>query len=127
MKNKTKLQLKKKAMVWKHIIANHIFIDHINERPLNEVVKRIKLYSGVIRKYRAYIDLCTHQIYKDHGWPYKPDTRPGEETYGYKSIEQVYGDLNYISDRFSSEFRLAWMLDLPNYIEGLPTTHDTEE
>jgi len=126
MKNKTKLRLKKKAAIWKNIIANHIFIDCCYALPLEETIKRIKLHSGVIKKYRDYIALCVESICKKYGLKYEPDTRSGAESYGYKSIEHVKGNLNYISDRFSAEFRLTWMLDLPSHIEGLPETHSTD-
>ena len=127
MKNKTKQRLAKKSKLWNRIIANHIFVDYINERPLEETIKRIELHSGVIKKYRAYTDLQMQKICKAYGLKHKPDTRSGVESYGYKSIEHVKGNLNYISDRFSAEFRLTWMLDLPSHIEGLPETHSTEE
>jgi hypothetical protein len=127
MKNKTKQRLARKSKLWNRIIANHIFVDYVNERPLEETIKRIELHSGVIKKYRAYIDLQMQKINKAYGWEHKPDTRSGVESYGYKSIEHVKGNLNYISDRFSVGFRLTWMLDLPSHIEGLPETHSTEE
>jgi hypothetical protein len=37
------------------------------------------------------------------------DRRTGRETYGYKNIET---DLKYISDRFSCQFRIRWLIDL---------------
>jgi len=127
MKNKTKQRLAKKSKIWEHIIANHIFVDYVNVRPFEETIKRIELHSGVINKYRAYIDLQMQWTYKAYGWEHKPDTRSGAESYGYKSIKHVKGNLDYISDRFSAEFRLTWMLDLPSHIEGLSETHSTEE
>ena len=123
MKNKTKQRLAKKAKLWNHIIANHIFVDCINERPLEETIKRIKLHFEVIKKYRAYLDLKMQWTCKEYGWEHKPDTRSGAESYGYKSIEHVKSQLDYISDRFNAEFRLTWMLDLPSHIEGLPDPH----
>lgn len=39
------------------------------------------------------------------------DYRSGAETYGYNSIEEIYSDLCYISDRFRCAFRLKWLID----------------
>lgn len=117
MKNKTKLRLKKKADNWHNIIANHIFKDHYFTRSLEDTINRIELYSNVIKKYRDYLDLEHQYLCKKYGWIHEPDTRSGEETYGYESIEKILRDLDYISDRFIAEFRLTWMLDLPNRVD----------
>ena len=37
------------------------------------------------------------------------DNRRGWETYGY---EHPFGDLSYISDRWMSQFRMQWIIDL---------------
>lgn len=37
------------------------------------------------------------------------DRRSGNETYGYKNIKE---NLIYISDRFSCQFRIRWLIDL---------------
>ena len=44
--------------------------------------------------------------------PVDDDYRTGEETYGYKSTEDVKERLDYISDRWYCSFRLRWLLDL---------------
>ena len=40
------------------------------------------------------------------------DPRTGMETYGFQSVEAIKDNLYYISDRWSSEFRIRWLLDL---------------
>jgi len=45
------------------------------------------------------------------------DWRSGEDTYGYESEEAVLNDLEYISDRWGSAFRVRWVIDFldPDY------------
>ena len=119
MKHKTFNRLNRKAKTWKHIIANHIFVDCLNERSLDETIKMIELYSGVIRKYRTFLGYCMQATYNEHKWAYEPDLRTGDETYGYESLEKIKGDLNYISDRFAAEFRLTWLLQVPEKVSML--------
>ena len=40
------------------------------------------------------------------------DPRTGTETYGFRSVESIKNNLYYISDRWSCEFRIRWLLDL---------------
>jgi len=40
------------------------------------------------------------------------DNRKGVDTYGYESEESILINLQYISDRFATQFRLQWVLDL---------------
>ena len=40
------------------------------------------------------------------------DPRTGMETYGYQSVDAIKDNLYYISDRWSCEFRIRWLLDL---------------
>jgi hypothetical protein len=40
------------------------------------------------------------------------DDRSPLDTYGYKSEEEISGNLFYISDRFNCQFRLDWVLGL---------------
>jgi len=42
------------------------------------------------------------------------DSRLGNETYGYKSDDDILHSLLYISDRWGAAFRIAWMLGLVN-------------
>jgi len=52
------------------------------------------------------------KLSKEYGFDSKPDTRSGEETYGYKSDEDILCNLFYISDRWGCAFRVRWILDL---------------
>lgn len=127
MKVKTSNRLKIKEVVYKNILANHIFTDYLYTRDLVETCRRIELYSGVIKKYINSIRQ-SHNIHfrsqkkwnKRHGFSDRLyDFRTGDETYGYKSIEEIEGNLNYISDRFAAEFRLQWLLDVPKNVAQL--------
>jgi hypothetical protein len=40
------------------------------------------------------------------------DTRSGEETYHYTSDEHIRNQLEYITDRWYSPFRIKWLIDL---------------
>lgn len=42
------------------------------------------------------------------------DYRLGNATYGYQDDEAILNNLNYISDRWSAAFRIAWMLGIIN-------------
>ena len=129
MKNKTFRRLAKKAICYGNIIADHIFVDHLHTRSLDDVCERITRYSDVIRKLRDITRLNLQRVYKRrvfvnaHGVKYtpmfEPDNRTGDETYGYESLESIEGDLEYISDRFIAEFRLTWLLGVPEKVELL--------
>lgn len=90
------------------IIANKVFDDFLyTSDKLEEFVERARKYKGVIFRQMRHLDL-TDYYYKSK-WR---DTRSGHETYGYKSREEIEGQLEYISDRFNAVFRLRWLLDL---------------
>lgn len=126
-----KKQLAKKKRdrnkIYRHLISNHIFLNNGYTGELTETCRRIELYSGVILKYIDNIRNCSDIDFrgqrkwnKKHGFPkHFPDYRKGAETYGYANLERIEGNLNYISDRFSAEFRLQWMLELPEEIKKL--------
>lgn len=118
MKNKTFKRLEKKAKVWRSVIANQVFKDFCYYWNLEETCERIIKHRNVIIKYRSYLEqrnIRTCKKYK-HITPYEPDRRIGDETYGYESIDSIEGDLNYISDRFGGEFRLTWLLEVPERV-----------
>jgi len=114
MKKQKFHKFKQKAKAYHAILRFGIFNNYA-VRPIEETISRINKYKGVIKNYIEYLREDLKLIYKDwKGGPkYKPDNRTGEQTYGYKSIEEIEGNLSYISDRFSAEFRLQWLLDLP--------------
>lgn len=45
------------------------------------------------------------------------DWRSGYDTYGYKSLDDIKCNLIYISDRWSCQFRVQWLIDMV-YLEG---------
>lgn len=53
---------------------------------------------------------------EDTEYGYEPDTRTGDETYGYGSLGSIDSNLTYISDRCHATFRLTWLLELPERI-----------
>jgi hypothetical protein len=127
MKNKTRNRLRKKSRVWLRLIRNHIFKDSLHRRPIAEVCDRIIKYTPEIKKLIEYQEEDYRRMCSHYGWLYEPDNRTGEETYRYKSIEQVNFQLSYISDRFNAPFRLRWLLGVPDKIAGLPEKLEDEE
>lgn len=124
MKNKTWVRLEKKAYCsWRNIIANHIFVDYLNKRSLEDVCKRIVTHRNVIIKLRQALRESLKRVYKDYKTTYKfePDLRTGEETYGYSSIESIQLNLDYIADRFTAESKLTWLLEVPEKVAALKT------
>ena len=119
MKRKTSNRLKRKEVVYKHIIANKIFDDCAYNGDLDKTIASIKKYKHVLEKFLFCLKNSQNIHFrhwkkwdKRNGYGDMTDNRRGWETYGYKSKEAVEGNLNYISDRFSSEFRIQWMIDL---------------
>jgi len=117
---------KRDNAIYKNILRNHIFVDYGYTRGLEETCRRITLYSGVIKKYIENIRNSDEIDFRDqrkwnkrHGFLPIPDYRKGAETYKYDSLERIEEDLSYISDRFAAEFRLQWMLELPDEIKKL--------
>lgn len=54
----------------------------------------------------------------------KADERSGYETYGYGTLEDIKGNLEYISDRYNCAFRLRWLIDLMELEECEPETEE---
>jgi hypothetical protein len=114
MKNKTKRKLEKKYQSWRYIVAKQIFNDFYYNRGLEETCRRIRLHSGVLHKAIAYLRADALK------WDFDGrDDRTGEETYGYKDIESIEGNLSYISDRAMCEFRLRWLVEVPERVDKL--------
>jgi len=112
MKKSTRNRINKKFVAYRNIIRNYIFKDFCYTGNLDETCKSIKKYRGVLLKLIDILRLDN----KRHGW--KNDYKTGEETYGYKDIESIENNLMYISDRFLAEFRLQWMIKLPEKVEN---------
>jgi hypothetical protein len=118
MKNKTFKRLEKKAKTWRSVIANQVFEDFYYHWNLEKICERIIKHQNVIIKYRSYLEQRNIRSCKKYKsiTPYEPDRRLGDETYGYESIDSIEGSLNYISDRFGGEFRLTWLLEVPERV-----------
>jgi hypothetical protein len=120
MKKQIAKKWRDRTQIYHEIVRNHIF-DNYAVRPLPEMIERIEKYRGVLENYiyslRGYYTIhWRDSLKRDKKWGiqlHTSDLRRGWETYGYKSIEEIEGDLSYISDRFACEFRLQWLLDSP--------------
>ena len=65
-----------------------------------------------IQKELKSIEPELEAMYKEY-WS-ENDWRDGFDTYGYVCLEDIKDNLKYISDRWSCQFRLKWLLDLIN-------------
>lgn len=103
MKRFAKRKIQNKKRIWRGIIARKIFSPYLDEGvfDLEEICRNIEKYWDVIRCY-------AETLQKE-----EEDFRNGYHTYGYKSLESICNNLVYISDRFGSAFRLAWLLNVP--------------
>lgn len=119
MKKQLAKKWRDKTDIYHDIVRHHIF-NNYSVRPLPETIERIEKYRGVLENYiyslRGYYTIHWRDSYKRDkkgGYLFQPDFRRGWETYKYESIEKIQLDLSYMSDRFACEFRLQWLLDLP--------------
>lgn len=78
----------------------------LKDMTLPKAIEIIKPYKGEIAAELHYLD------WYDRLDGREPDNRKGVDTYGYKSEQTILYDLQYISDRFTAQFRLQWVLDL---------------
>lgn len=133
MKIKTQYRLLKKAQAYKRIVAYRIFNDYCYDGDLDKICCQIRKYRGVLE---ALLNIVEQQemgqilprrsrrAIKSRKW-FKStcrdrlDPRKGDDTYGYKSIEDIELDLSYISDRFLAPFRLRWLLEVPEKVDQL--------
>lgn len=107
MKRKTRRKL------WNRIFKG-VFLgaNMHNEHPLDSA-KRVRKHMGAIRKLRSYH--LSHEL----------DFRSGHDTYGYETLESIYHNLLYISDRFGAAFRLSWLINVPDEVDRLIKVGDT--
>lgn len=107
MKRSTLLRLEKKAEHRRKILID-VFSNFYSTEgmTLEKAIDILSPYYGCIKQDLEYLKMLS----RINGWGY--DCRSGEETYGYESEEGILIDLMYISDRFASEFRYQWVLDL---------------
>ena len=71
----------------------------------------IRLHQ-LIHELQPYINDLTNlrdeMVLEDDDW------RNGFDTYGYSDIDQISGQLSYISDRWKATFRINWLIGLIN-------------
>jgi len=112
MKNSTFQRIQKKQAGRLEIIRNYIF-ENWCVKDVERTIAAIKKHQGTIQKQIEFIKIDGKKNSNFKDFPWVADDRTGEQTYGYNSPEEIEGNLNYISDRFNCEFRLQWMLDVP--------------
>lgn len=108
MRRKHKISLERKLSCYRTIVKDHIFQDYVYNRGLRETSKRIEKYKHVLQKYVNLLD----QLDALNG--HEPDWGCALDHYhkNYSnSLDSIEGNLEYISDRFHCQFRLAWMLE----------------
>ena len=104
MKRKTKNRLEKKSELRYKFLTKHVFSNFYTQGVSLETAKDIvRPYVGVIAAQSKWLATTDY---------YGRDDRSPLDTYGYKSEEDISGDLFYISDRFNAQFRLDWVLGL---------------
>jgi len=106
MKRKTKNRLEKKAQERYKLLTKHVFSNfYSRDKTLEKAKEIIHPYAGVIAAQSRWLAATDY---------FGGDYRSPLDTYGYKSEEDISGDLFYISDRFNAQFRLDWVLGLLN-------------
>jgi hypothetical protein len=105
MKRSTINRLENKATVRYNLLTKHVFSNFYCQGVSLEVAKDIvRPYVGVIAAQSKW--LATTDYFGGD------DDRSPLDTYGYKSEQEISGNLFYISDRFNCQFRLDWVLGL---------------
>jgi hypothetical protein len=72
----------------------------LKKKTLKEIVSRVKEIEPELEE--AYINIRKHD----------PDNRIGVDTYGYDNIDSIKRNLEFVSDRWMTAFRVKWILDL---------------
>lgn len=115
MKNKRRINVRKKARCWYQIVRNHIFVDFIHSRSLEEVVERIELHTPMLKKYLDYRIEEYKRMCRRLGWDYELNPTNCDDSiyWDVSSLAAMESRLSYISDRFASIDRLKWLIELP--------------
>jgi len=95
-----------------HIMPHRWLLEQLYDRAIEEDIRLNREFS------------------EEFGVPESPpDTRSGEETYGYESDSSILGHLVCISDRWCAPFRLRWLIDLLDRYpeESVPTCPECGE
>ena len=85
---------------------NKIFDDFLNLQSEDKKEKVLWLISQL----SPYI----HHLkqLRQEAWIKEGDYRNGFETYKYESVDEIFSNLEYISDRYNCAFRLNWLIGL---------------
>lgn len=104
MKRSTVNRLERKATARYRLLTKHVFSKFYSQGVSLESAKEIiRPYVGVITAQSKWLATTDY---------FGGDNRSPLDTYGYKSEEEISGNLFYISDRFNCQFRLDWVLGL---------------
>ncbi len=108
MKKSTIARIERKRKHRYEILTRLVFSKFysLEDMTLPKAIEILKPYKGEIAAEIRYLDWYDRLS----GW--EPDNRKGADTYGYESEESILNNLQYISDRFTTQFRLRWVLDL---------------
>jgi hypothetical protein len=104
MKRSTVNRLERKATARYRLLTKHVFSKFYSQGVSLEAAKEIiRPYVGVIAAQSKWLAATDY---------FGSDNRSPLDTYGYKSEEENFVNLFYISDRFNCQFRLDWVLGL---------------
>lgn len=103
---------------WQNIINKKVFTESLYDS--KNLINEVEKISNKIKKHRKIIGRLLGYT---RSTKYDNDFRSGEETYGYESIEIIYWNLFYISDRCHCSFRLAWLKEVPERFQILNNTY----
>lgn len=78
----------------------------IVDSPLSKQEK-IHMLVSELAPYIKYLTSLRDDLVEE-----EQDFRGGWDTYGYESIDSIYNNLEYISDRWCAAFRVNWLLGL---------------
>lgn len=94
-----------------NVLWNRFVIQkRLNKMSFDQIINELKSIEKELKE--AYV-LCVKGEYRfAKEYNSEPDLRTGFETYGYKTLESIKGNLEYISDRRNCTFRIRWILDL---------------
>lgn len=85
---------------------------YVQQDSVEEAIEYLKPHLWIMEQLYQNSLAEDIRLNEEFGYDSEPDTRSGEETYGYEDDEHILGQLVYISDRWNCSFRIRWMIDL---------------
>ena len=93
-------------VLWNRFIVQK----RLNKMSFDQIINELKSIEKELK--RAYVLRVKDEYRFAKEYSSEPDLRTGFETYGYRNLESIKGNLEYISDRWDCTFRIRWILDL---------------